>query len=89
MVVAVVVVVSGHLAQVRIRPAQVVTAATREDIVWRMRDLRIVILLLASGCVTRVQVCASAEHARHEYSRQSLGTSVCADFEPPPNAAQE
>ncbi len=53
-----------------------------------MRALLLSIVLL-SGCVTRVQVCTSVDHAQHEYSRSATGASVCVDFEPAQAGAPE
>lgn len=50
-----------------------------------MIRLALAVLVLLTGCVTRVQVCAQAEHARPQpdWTRQnSFGGSVCADVEP-------
>lgn len=53
-----------------------------------MRHMVVLVLALA-GCVTRVQVCAQAEHARpprgapDRPAYDSFGGSVCADVERP------
>lgn len=54
-----------------------------------MMPLKYVVLgALLVGCVTRVTVCATYDHrlgreTPERYAKDSIGTSVCADAEPP------